>query len=96
MEAVEKINLQRVKQLLSRGADPNHARDFEIDKDRPPDQPSTPIRMAVFRWSDCMLEDKEREEVVEIYRVLVESGGDRVDALGYARRRYGEVADQVF
>eukprot|EP00929_Paragymnodinium_shiwhaense_P006875 TRINITY_DN110828_c0_g1_i1.p1 TRINITY_DN110828_c0_g1~~TRINITY_DN110828_c0_g1_i1.p1 ORF type:complete len:397 (-),score=47.00 TRINITY_DN110828_c0_g1_i1:462-1652(-) len=61
-------------------------------------QPFAPLRMAVFRSSDCMLKDSGRERLGEHAELLLRFAGDKAehlaqDAMAYATSRYGEGSD---
>ncbi len=91
--AVEDFDLEKVKECLAKGADPNYARVYECDN--PLDQPDTSLRMVVFRISDCMLEEEGLKTYVEIARTLILHGADPIPAIQLAESRYGKYnADQ--
>jgi hypothetical protein len=57
----------------------------EIDKC----QPTTPLKMCVFRSSDCCLTDLERLKIIEIAKQLINSGASVSEAKEYYESRYG-------
>mmetsp|Transcript_36041 Transcript_36041/g.67110 ORF Transcript_36041/g.67110 Transcript_36041/m.67110 type:complete len:231 (+) Transcript_36041:37-729(+) len=54
-----------------------------------PAQPTTPLKMVVFRMSDCMLDEAARMHLVRIAEVLIEHGAARAEALELYHMRYG-------
>ena len=90
MEAICNYDIESVKQCLVDGANPNY-REFE-DKDEPSGiiQPTTPLRMVMFRISDSFLEDIDLMQFAEIAQLLLASGADPKPALEIAQARYGE------
>jgi len=52
-------------------------------------QPTTPLKMAVFRLSDCCLDEVARQTLVRIAHALVEHGASRDPAKEYFESRYG-------
>ncbi len=88
MEAVERLDVAAVQSALARGADANWRRSAEeSDEDN---QPTTPLRMVMFRLSDCGLSDEERGIFGDIARILLAAGADPVSAAAIAEARYGQ------
>ena len=83
--AVEIINLDEVTALVNIGADTNAFRSGQPEGD----QPDTPLKMVVFRLSDCLINDTQRESLADIARVLLKHGADPTPAFHYAETRYG-------
>lgn len=54
-----------------------------------PEQPTSPLKMAVFRISDCMLDETSRLRLVTIARRLIEHGAPVEAARGLFELRYG-------
>ena len=52
-------------------------------------QPTTPLKMAVFRLSDCMLDEAARLSLVNIAQTLIEHGAPRAAAKELFENRYG-------
>lgn len=89
MEAVTFHKVQRVKELLELGADPNYC--LHPDEEEPDGiiQPTTPLRMVMFRISDNMLSDDDLIEFAAVARLLLRYGADPRPALQIAEARYG-------
>ena len=89
MDAVSSFDLEGVERCLAAGADPN----FELSggADGPADsaQPTTPLRMVVFRISDCDLDDGALRTFAKIAALLLRHGADPAPALKMAESRYG-------
>ena len=54
-------------------------------------QPTTPLKLCVFRLSDYMLEESNKKQLVDIASLLVQYGADKKEALEYFKLRYGTV-----
>ncbi|KAI8995796.1 hypothetical protein BC832DRAFT_595936 [Gaertneriomyces semiglobifer] len=54
------------------------------------DQPTTPLKLVVFRLSDCTLKPEDFRRYKVITQVLLDTGGDRAEAVRYAKYRFGE------
>jgi hypothetical protein len=52
-------------------------------------QPNSPLKMVVFRISDCMLEEDDLLGFKSIAKLLIAAGADRKVAMDYAKARYG-------
>ena len=52
-------------------------------------QPTTPLKMAVFRLSDCCLDEAALQRLVRIAQALVEHGASRGPAKDFFESRYG-------
>jgi hypothetical protein len=89
MEAVSAFDLEAVKACLIKGADANYRRFSDEEEPDGLIQPTTPLRMVMFRISDCMLEDKDLEQFEMISEVLLEFGADPGPAMEIAESRYG-------
>ncbi len=90
MNAVMYHDVQAVLKCLKNGANPNY-REFE-DEQEPGGiiQPTTPLRMVMFRISDNMLEDEQLLLFKEIAQLLLDHGADPVPAMEIAEDRYGK------
>jgi hypothetical protein len=90
MDAVSAYDVKEVERCLAAGADPNH-REFD-DRDEPNGylQPTTPLRMVMFRISDALLDERGLEQFAEVARVLVAHGADPMPAMQIAESRYGK------
>ncbi|KAJ3178849.1 hypothetical protein HDU85_005042 [Gaertneriomyces sp. JEL0708] len=54
------------------------------------DQPTTPLKLVVFRLSDCTLKAEDFRRYKVITQLLLDAGGDRAEAVRYAKYRFGE------
>ncbi len=52
--------------------------------------PNTALKLVVFRISDCMLGDKNLDQLAHIAKLLITAGADQSEAIAYAKSRYGE------
>ena len=83
--AVAYFDVDRVRSLLEAKADPNYSRGNEEYY-----QPTTPLRMVVFRISDCNLDRKvDWPRFDTIAEALMDAGADLLSAMIVARSRYG-------
>ena len=105
MKAVSEHDLDRTKQLLLEGADPNYIRQkhivsnsttrglFNADGTPEPEyddgQPTTPLKMVVFCISDCMLHEDDHHVFEMISEALIQAGADVNLAIAYSECRYG-------
>jgi hypothetical protein len=103
--SVNTLNINNVKQLLDQDADPNYIRQDSFkhgsvnvnwylnDGTEKPEidetQPTTPLKLCVFRISDCMLTDENSQAIVEIAKVLIQNNATKIEALEYFKYRYG-------
>jgi hypothetical protein len=87
MKAVEDHDVLLVEDYLVKGADPNYTRTWEGDATH---QPTTPLRMVVFRISDNFLEEDDLKQFVEIAKLLVQYGAQSNPARQLAEIRYGK------
>jgi hypothetical protein len=66
---------------------------YNIDGSEKPEldkyQPTTPLKMCVFRFSDCELTDFERLKIIDIAKQLINSGASVFEAKEYYESRYG-------
>jgi len=89
MDAVTSYNVKTVKESLEKGADPNYSTYSKTDKEDM-HQPTTPLKMVMFRISDCMLEDEELRKFSEIAKLLIQYGAETGPAMIIAEVRYGK------
>ena len=87
-EAIEFHNVEAVHDCLKRGADPNCV--WPMLSESPENQPTTPLRMVIFRISDNLLEDSDLKQFAEIATLLLNYGADAKPAMQLAELRYGE------
>jgi hypothetical protein len=90
MRAVEAFNVEAVKNCLQRGADPNYTLHADDPEPNGVMQPTTPLRMVMFRISDCDLPDSGFTHFAEIARILLQHGADPKPAMEIAEHRYGK------
>lgn len=86
-KAVELIDVEGVEALLAAGADPNAVRGAGGEESYQPDRP---LKMAMFRLSDCMLTEDHLSSLAQITRMLLVHGADPCPAMEIAESRYGE------
>ena len=86
INAVAAIDVTTVSSLLSQGADPNGIRSPGGEDIIQPDRP---LKMVVFRLSDCLLDESGWEGLATIAKMLLEYGADPVPAMQIAESRYG-------
>mmetsp|Transcript_63146 Transcript_63146/g.152750 ORF Transcript_63146/g.152750 Transcript_63146/m.152750 type:complete len:243 (+) Transcript_63146:286-1014(+) len=60
--------------------------------DEEPGQPTTPLRLVVFRISDCLLGVDDLAAFRKVAELLLAAGADASSALEYASERYGDWA----
>lgn len=99
-DAVGNLDLEKVKETLELGADPNYFEESYKTVTYHPsvtwrNQPYTPLRMVIFRSSDCMLEDEDQETLAKIAKLLLDYGATPESALEYAKQRYGRFTRDV-
>ena len=86
-EAVSSLDLPRVDALLAAGADPNAVRAPGGEESF---QPDSPLKMVMFRLSDCLLDDRARHTLAKIAAALLGHGADPAPAMALACARYGD------
>jgi hypothetical protein len=89
MAAVADCDVARTKELLAQGADPNYYQERDDENPDDPCQPTTPLRMVVFRISDSFLTEDHLAQFEEITRLLLKAGADPKPAQQLANQRYG-------
>ncbi|MBO9480488.1 MULTISPECIES: hypothetical protein [Gammaproteobacteria] len=93
MEAVSYHDFERVEDCLNRGADPSYRHSTDQDDPNGFIQPITPLRLVMFRISDCLLNDEDLKEFYKIARCLLDHGADPKPAIKIAEERYGKYED---
>lgn len=104
--SIWKINYDKVKELLTNGANPNYiCQDFAdvnnvyralynfdgiIKSCNDVTQPTTPLKLCVFKFSDCMLTQEKQPELIKIAKLLIIHGANTTDAVKYFESRYGK------
>ena len=88
--AVGAVDLGRVKALLERGHSANGVRAPGNEESHQPDQP---LKMAMFRLSDCFLTAEQEAELANIATILLRYGADPLPAMCIAEFRYGPYAE---
>jgi hypothetical protein len=91
MQAVSDCNVFATQQWLILGADPNYTLFRDSEEPNGYIQPTTPLRLVLFRASDSMLNESQLHALVEIASVLIEKGALKEPAQQIAQFRYGEV-----
>lgn len=86
-DAVAAIDLDRVKQLLSAGSDPNAVRGPGGEESHQPDRP---LKMVMFRLSDALLSADDFAVLAEIAAALLDAGAEPGPAMDIAQSRYGQ------
>ena len=84
--AVSAADLARVTALLESGYSANGIRAPGGEESYQPDQP---LKMVMFRLSDCLLTAEQETTFAEIAKVLLRYGADPQPAMGIAEVRYG-------
>lgn len=59
-------------------------------------QPTTPLKLVVFRISDCMLIDENLRDFNVIAKLLLDAGANKEGAIKFARNRYGIIDNENF
>jgi hypothetical protein len=107
MYAVQDHNISKVDEILNAGANAEYIRQnsiswngqwrycFHKDGTEMPEldnlQPSTPLKMCVFRISDCTEDnEKDNEEIVKLLISKISSKDQILQALDYFESRYGK------
>lgn len=71
-----------------------HLFSYNIDGTEKPEldenQPTTPLKICVFKFSDCCLTDIERLKIIEIAKQLIKFGASVYEAKEYYESRYGK------
>ena len=84
--AVSAIDLERVVTLLGRGHNANGVRAPGNEESHQPDRP---LKMVMFRLSDCFLTAEQEVALAEIATILLRYGADPQPAMEIAEFRYG-------
>ena len=88
-EKVANVDVEGVKFLLEGNkVCPNCIRDEKNPE--PFYQPDRPLKLVMFRISDCLLTDEKIQNFKEIAELLLENGADPISAMQIAESRYGE------
>jgi hypothetical protein len=85
-QAVSAIDVEGVRNLLAQGADPNALRSPGGEEIYQPDQP---LKMVMFRLSDCLLQAPAHAQLATIASTLLTYGADPKPAMQIAEWRYG-------
>ena len=88
MHAIAFYDVKAVQNCLEKGADANFFQPSEYE--RPELQPTTPLRLVMFRISDSMLDDEALKKFAEIAKLLLKHGADPKPAMEIAELRYGK------
>ena len=110
-EYVSLIDIEKVEHLLKNNANPNYIRQKtfcnndewvylynkngrEIAEDNIY-QPITPLKLCVFRISDCLLTEIDRNNIIKIAEILIKYGAnDKKECVQYYISRYGEISNE--
>ena len=84
---------EKVKELLSKGADPNYHKIWD-DPSNALNQPDTPLRMVMFCISDNLLEDEDLRNHAKVAKILLAHGADPKPAIEIAESRYGKYSPE--
>ena len=90
MLAIESCDVKAVRIYLLQGANPNYSRLKDEDEPQGYIQPTTPLRMVMFRISDAMIDENQINQFGEIAKLLLEFGADPAPAMQIAESRYGK------
>ena len=90
MDAVAFYDIKAVQACLEKGADSNYTQYSDEDEPNGYIQPTTPLRMVMFRISDCSLDDNILKQFGEIATLLLNYGADPKPAMIIAEARYGK------
>jgi hypothetical protein len=90
VEAVNNYDFEGVKNFLRQGADPNYNIFGYEDWDNSESQPTTPLKLVMFRISDSFVNDDGLGEFAKIAKLLIEYGADPGPAMVIAESRYGK------
>ena len=89
IHAISTYDIAAVKQCLENGADPNYAISLDGVESSNINQPTTPLKLVMFRISDCLLDDSDLSQYLEITKILLSFGADPKPAMQIAESRYG-------
>jgi len=78
-----------VRACLQQGADPNYTISIAGAAPDAGEQPTTPLRLVMFRISDSDLTDDDLHRYAAIAQLLVQHGADPGPAMQIAESRYG-------
>jgi hypothetical protein len=104
---ISMINYTKVKELLDKGENPNkhqkrthngkilYNKYGNQDEDIDNEQPTTPLKLIVFKYSDCLLDNKQLNILYKI-AVLLKDYGANIDEAGeYYKYRYGDCKGDI-
>ncbi len=89
MEAVAACNLGEVKEYIALGADVNYTTFEDSTEPNGYIQPTTPLRMVIFRLSDSLLTDHDLSQLKSIAEFLLLHKANPKPAIQIAEFRYG-------
>jgi len=81
-------HINGVIEFLDQGGDPNYIRDSPVQEESY--QPTTPLKLVVFRISDCMLTNSDLDDYGIIAKLLLDAGADPIPAMELLNHRYGQ------
>lgn len=90
LEAVAQCHVKDVVMYLEKGANPNYTTFSDEAEPNKIIQPTTPLRMVLFRISDSLLDDFALQNCYEIAQILLQKGANALPAKQIADERYGK------
>jgi hypothetical protein len=92
LRAVGDVDFGAACEALTAGANVNYNRPISPNED-PSDQPTSPLRMILFRLSDCLLTDAEDDTLIRLAHLLLAWAAEPEPAIEIAEARYGPPRD---
>lgn len=89
IQAVTYLDTDGVREALAAGADANFQLELPDGYEKDVEQPSTPLKLVMFRISDSFVDDDGLRALANIARLLLDHGADPVPAMAIAEARYG-------
>lgn len=89
IDAVTYLDTDGVREALTAGANANFQIELPERFDRDVEQPSTPLKLVMFRMSDSFVDDDGLRALADIARLLLDHGADPGPAMAIAEARYG-------
>jgi len=107
MYYIGQTDYEKVKSLLEDEANPNYIRqkleyingeyvnlyneDGSEVPENDPAQPDKPLKLCIFRLSDCLLTDEESGNIIKIAKLLISKGANIAGAKYLYELRYGKI-----
>lgn len=89
IDAVTYLDTDGVREALAAGADANFQIEVPDGYAEDIEQPSTPLKLVMFRISDSFVDDDGLRALTDIARLLLDHGADPFPAMAIAEARYG-------